>query len=267
MQYVSSIRRICGGEIFTAVRLNVRHNGERILFLKDSPSSSPVSFIYRSTLSETESACPRNKSANRTQDARLRRKTATGISMDSPRSEFRFDDSLDQNDADRAECDRGRSTITKSSRCSTDRRKAVPNIVPLRHCLSDAGKYKRSRLKAGTFVGFWRRRRDSNPRYLTVQTLSKRPPSTTRPLLLMMAATKHFSSATIRDFILFPDFRQHSSGVFPINPFQDDLDFHLIAKRLPDSATYREQKKGLPFRRPCNTLWRREWDLNPREGF
>ena len=43
-----------------------------------------------------------------------------------------------------------------------------------------------------TFVPKWRSRRDSNPRYgVTVYTLSRRAPSTTRPLLRSLDRLPH----------------------------------------------------------------------------
>ena len=38
-------------------------------------------------------------------------------------------------------------------------------------------------------VGLWRREWDSNPRYLAVNTLSKRAPSATRPSLRLISPT------------------------------------------------------------------------------
>ena len=41
----------------------------------------------------------------------------------------------------------------------------------------------------------WRRKRDSNPRYVAVYTLSRRAPSTARPSLLIRFALNHLSKA------------------------------------------------------------------------
>ena len=116
----------------------------------------------------------------------------------------------------------------------------------------------------------WRRRRDLNPRYLAVQTLSKRPPSTTRPLLRI---GKRGNKPRLQRFEILSYSRRFGNR-YSVRLSKKALPFRkwssfLEHRKRPSTKLSVSQKKGIRYsiRIPFRCAWRREWDLNPREGF